>query len=311
MEKRSIRIEHANDGYEKQYIDILKHIKYSGFRELNHRTNVETLRIPHAVISVDLDEEFPILRCKQVAWKTALKEILWIMQTQSNNINDLDAHIWDAWADPDGSIGKSYGYQVAKPVTADGITYESQVHYVLGRLASDSSDRRALIDLWNADELHEMNLNPCCFSSHWTVIDGKLNCLLMQRSCDFLVGVPFNTTQYAMLTHLFARHLGVQPGRLTHVMSDVHVYCYESHLTGMDKMIENHNRWYDGGLLSTEFATELSNKSDMFAHVLKVDGCFPRFTIDSDETDFFAISEEDCKVEDYEHMGKITFDVAV
>lgn len=233
------------------------------------------------------------------------------MQSQSNNINDLDAHIWDQWADPDGSIGKSYGYQVGKQVVADGITYESQVHYILRRLANDSSDRRALIDLWNVDDLGEMNLNPCCFASHWTVIDGKLNCLLMQRSCDFLVGVPFNTTQYAMLTCLFAHHLGLQPGRLTHIMSDVHIYCYDSHLQGMDKMIDNFDRWNDGGLLSDSFSDDLKAESETFAQVLKVDACTPRFVIDTDETDFFAISVDDCKVEDYVDMGNIKFDVAV
>lgn len=306
-----LRVEHVNDSYEKQYIDILKQIKIHGYRQLNKRTGVETLRIPHAVISVDLDEEFPILRCKQVFWKTALKEILWIMQAQSNNIHDLDAHIWDEWADPDGSIGKAYGYQVAKPITADGVTYQSQVHYVLERLAADPSDRRAVIDLWNADDLGEMNLVPCCYTSHWTIVDGKLNCLLTQRSCDFLVGVPFNTTQYAMLTCLFARHLGVQPGRLTHMMSDVHVYCYDSHLEGMETMLENFNRWYDGGKLSDSFMEVLSKESETFRSVMEVDQCFPKLTFKTDETDFFSITANDCVLEDYKHMGNIKFDVAV
>jgi hypothetical protein len=94
-------------------------------------------------------------------------------------------------------------------------------------------------------------------------------------------------------------------------MSDVHIYCYDSHLQGMDKMIDNFDRWNDGGLLSDSFSNDLKAESETFAQVLKVDACTPRFVIDTDETDFFAISVDDCKVEDYVDMGNIKFDVAV
>lgn len=297
--------------YEKQYIQILKQIKDRGFRQLNERTGVETLRIPHAIISVDLEEEFPILKCKQVYWKSALKEILWIMQTQSNNINDLDAHIWDEWADEDGSIGKAYGYQVGKKVLVDGIEYPSQAHYVLERLSADSSDRRAVIDLWNVDDMNDMNLVPCCYTSHWTVINGRLNCMLMQRSADFLVGVPFNTTQYAMLTILFARHLGLIPGQLTHCMSDAHIYLYESHVNGMNQMIENYNRWYDATLITESLAKELRKVSDTYTKLEEVNESAAKFIVNSEDTDFFAVDWRDCELEDYQHLGKIAFDVAV
>ena len=310
--------------YELQYINILKDIYANGHRQLNERTNVETIRIPHAVISVDLEAEFPILRCKQVYWKSSAQEILWIMQQQSNNINDLKPHIWDAWADEDGSIGKAYGYQVAKPIVCDGVTYKSQVHYVLERLSADSSDRRAVINLWDVDDLHEMNLVPCCFSSVWTVVDGKLNCMLTQRSADYLVGVPFNTTQYAILTHLFARHLGVGVGRLTHVMADVHIYCYDSHINGGKKMIDNFNKFdnlymvdrsflddilkacdkdEDGNKESKELANDIRNAVSVIDSV-------PKLLINSSETNFFSISADDIQIEDYQFMDKIKFDVA-
>ena len=189
--------------YEAQYMEIARTVMERGYLQMNQRTGVGTYRIPHAVITVDLEEEFPILKSKFVTWKSALQEILWIMQKQSNDINKLGNHIWDAWADETGSIGAAYGYQVAKPVTENGITYDNQVDYVLRRLANDSSDRRAVINLWDVDDIQDMALTPCCYSSVWNIIDGKLNCMLVQRSADFLVGVPFNTTQYAILTHLF------------------------------------------------------------------------------------------------------------
>ena len=285
--------------YEVQYMKILNNIMEDGYRQLNERTGIETIRIPHAVITVDLEKEFPILKSKQIFWKTALKEILWIMQKQSNNINDLDAHIWDAWADENGSIGKSYGYQIAKPVIADGITYDNQVDYILKRLEKDSSDRRAVLNLWDVDELHEMNLNPCCYSSVWTVIDGKLNCMLVQRSADYLVGVPFNTTQYALLTHLFARHLGLKVGQLTHCMADAHVYCYDSHLNGGKKMLKNFYNTCGIGLGVFDIP-----------ELVPVYETTPTITFNSEETDFFKITENDISVENYKYVEKINFDVA-
>ena len=303
--------------YELQYIEILKHIYEHGYRQLNNRTNVETIRIPHAVISIDLQDEFPILKCKQVYWKSSAQEILWIMQQQSNNIHDLKPHIWDDWADENGSIGKAYGYQVAKPIVCDGVTYQSQVHYVLNRLSADSSDRRAVINLWDVDELHEMNLVPCCYSSVWTVVDGKLNCMLTQRSADFLVGVPFNTTQYAILTHLFARHLGLEVGRLTHVMADVHIYCYDSHLNGGKKMLENYRKVDNLYMVDRSFLEEMLNHEDDdidfvtdIKKAISVMDSMPKLLINSSETNFFSITADDIHVEDYQYMDKIKFDVA-
>lgn len=275
--------------YEMQYIHLLQDIMENGYKQLNERTGVETLRIPHGMFQVDLQKEFPILHIKHVRWKTALKEILWIMQSQSNNVNDLDANIWDDWADPDGSIGKAYGYQVAKNVTTlDGRAYSSQVHYVLESLKEDPSNRRAVIDLWNVDDLGQMNLTPCCYSSCWNIIDGKLNCMLVQRSADYLVGVPFNTTQYAILTSLFARHLGIRPGILTHVMSDVHIYCYESHINAANKILN-----YSYNELSEAMNTD------------------PILVISNIDNNFFNVKVNDVQLSNYIYLADYKLDVAV
>ena len=218
--------------YEEQYINNLKNIYYNGFLSMNQRTGIKTLRLPSTQIIIDLQKEFPILCSKKVFWKSAADEILWIMQKHSNKIAELNSKIWDSWADENGTIGKSYGYQI-KQKTRE---FNNQVEYILETLKKDPSNRQCVINMWNVSELDEMNLVPCCYSSVWNIIDGKLNCMLVQRSADYPVGVPFDTTQYAILTHLFARHLNILPGILTHVMADSHIY--ENQIEGVKKQFK-------------------------------------------------------------------------
>lgn len=288
--------------YESQYLNIMEDIKRNGYRQKNLRTGYDTLRIPHAIIQVDLEQEFPILQCKKVFWESAMEEILWIMQKQSNNIHDLKPHIWDEWADESGSIGKAYGYQYGKEViTPEGEHYDSQVHYILERLKKNSSDRRAVLCAWDVDDMKDMNLVPCVYSSVWTVIDNRLHCLLSQRSADFLMGVPFNTTQYAILTHLFARHLGLEVGVLTHVMADCHVYCCESHLEGMNTMLRR------GGYLrgySMDDTSECYRASEIADKEI-------RFVVESENTDFFSVKPEECKLYEYDSFDHIPLEVIV
>lgn len=279
--------------YESQYISILRNIYENGYEDsINARTGVATKRLPNQIISVDLQKEFPILKSKQVYWKSAIEEILWIMRDQSNNINDLRPKIWDKWADEDGYIGKAYGYQVAKKIVTkqklEGqlipIYYDNQVTYVLETLRRDPSDRRCIITLWNVEDLAEMNLTPCCHTSTWNLVGGKLNCLLDQRSGDFPVGVPFNTTQYAALTHMFARDLGVEPGMLLHVISDAHVYA--SQMEGVKKQLEQFD--------SIKDTEEVANS-------------IPKIVFNSNNTDFFKSNITNIRVEGYKHMPKIDF----
>lgn len=275
--------------YEKQYITNLERILSKGHESLNARTGIRTLRLPSTQIIVDLSTEFPILMSKKVNWQTAVKEILWIMQKQSNVTAELGAKIWDQWTGDDGTIGKSYGYQVGQPVVRNGCHWRNQVEYVLGVLGDDSSNRQCVIDMWNVAELGEMNLVPCCYSSIWNIIDGKLNCMLVQRSADYPVGVPFDTTQYAALTYMFARHLGVKPGLLTHVMADSHIYLNQ--VSGVKKQLEQYQM--------------LSEKSYRRTMTL------PKFKINPDVKDFFEMTMDDFTVENYEPMPGIKFEVAV
>lgn len=271
--------------YEKQYISNLERILNTGALSLNERTGIRTLRVPSTQIIVDLSEEFPILQSKKVGWKTAVKEILWIMQKQSNVTAELGAKIWDAWTGDDGTIGKSYGYQVNKPVERNGVHWRNQVEYILDTLKKDTSNRQCVIDMWNVAELGEMNLVPCTYSSVWNIIDGRLNCMLVQRSADYPVGVPFDTTQYAALIHMFARHLHVKPGVLTHVMADSHIY--ENQIWGVRTQLEQYNK------------------------LKVVRKPIPQFKIKDGVDNFWDMTLGDFEVTGYEPMPAIAYDVAV
>ena len=277
--------------YEKQYIGNLEDILDTGTLSMNERTGIRTLRLPSTQIIVDLSKEFPILQSKKVGWKTAIKEILWIMQKQSNVTSELGAKIWDAWTGDDGTIGKSYGYQVGKRVVRNGIHWGSQVDYVLDTLRNDPSNRQCVIDMWNVAELGEMNLVPCAYSSVWNIIDGKLNCMLVQRSADYPVGVPFDTTQYAALTHMFARHLHVKPGVLTHVMADSHIY--ENQINGVHKQLMQYREMH--------IMTWKHERS----------AAAPQFKIREGVDNFWDMKLEDFEVINYNPMPAIAYEVAV
>lgn len=171
----------------------------------------------------DLQREFPILTIRRTYWKTAIDELLWIWQKKSNNVQELNAHIWDQWADKDGSIGKAYGYQL-------GIRHKypegefDQVDRVLYDLRHNPASRRILTSLYNFEDLHEMNLYPCAWSVTFNVSGNTLNAILNQRSQDMLAANNWNVVQYAVLVHMMARASGLQAGELVHVIADAHIY---------------------------------------------------------------------------------------
>ena len=281
--------------YEEQYFDGLNKILDKGVVCVSGRQSAEshivrTKRTWGVTMEIDLQKEFPVLKSKHVAVKSAIREILWIMLKQSNNIKDLIPHIWDKWADEDGGIGKSYGYQVHKPVRHNNWFYHDQTRYVLELLTKDPSSRHALIDLWCQGELSDMNLVPCCFSSHFAILDGKLNCMLTQRSGDYLVGVPFNTTQYAFLTIAFARHLGIEPGILLHNISDAHVY-------------ESQFGNFDTGEMSEGLQTQLNNWrvlcNERSAEGLRYRSSHVELEFLNESTNFFDIGDYDFEVNNY------------
>lgn len=171
----------------------------------------------------DLSEEFPILTLRETKLRNAVDEILWIWQKKSNNVRDLSSHIWDAWADGNGSIGKAYGYQLGvRHVYPEGEF--DQVDRLLYDLKHNPASRRMLADLYNHADLHEMRLYPCAHSLTLNVSGDTLNGVLNQRSQDMLVANNWNVCQYAALLTMFAQSAGLKAGTLLHVIADAHIY---------------------------------------------------------------------------------------
>jgi len=171
----------------------------------------------------DLAEEFPILTLRPTNLKAAIGEILWIWQHKSNNIKELNSHIWDSWANEDGSIGKAYGYQL-------GIKHKyregefDQVDRLLYDLQHNPYSRRMIVNMYNHSDLHEMNLYPCAYSMTFNVTGKKLNAILNQRSQDILVANNWNVAQYAILVHMLAQVSNLEVGEFVHVIADAHIY---------------------------------------------------------------------------------------
>ena len=177
----------------------------------------------------DLSREFPAITLRKTAIKSATDELLWIWQQKSNNINHLHSHIWDSWADEDGSIGKAYGYQLGvKHQYKEGMM--DQVDRVLYDLKNNPYSRRIMTNIYVHQDLHEMNLYPCAYSMTFNVTQKKgqdkltLNAILNQRSQDILTANNWNVCQYAVLLMMFAQVCDMEAGELVHVIADAHIY---------------------------------------------------------------------------------------
>ena len=260
--------------YDEQYLDLVERILKEGYYDQN-RTGIPTYKLPHQIIQINLQEEFPILTTKSVAFKTAVKELLWIFQKQSNSVKELqeeNVHIWDEWEMEDGTIGTSYGWVVKE---------FHQIDTLIEQLKTDPQSRRMMINLWQIPYLKTGALYPCVFNSCWEVTDGKLNCLLTIRSNDIPLGHPFNVTQYAVLVHLLAQVTGYKPGLLTVCISNAHIY--ENQVEGMKE--------------------QLSRRDQAFPA--------PKLWINPEIKNFYDLTIDDIKLIGYKHLGKIKMDVAV
>lgn len=231
----------------------------------------------------DLSKEFPALTLRWTAIKSCTDEMLWIWQKKSNNIHDLHSHIWDEWADADGSIGKAYGYQMSvKHQYKEGMM--DQVDRVIYDLKNNPYSRRIMTNIYVHQDLHEMNLYPCAYSMTFNVTkkqgDEKLtlNAILNQRSQDVLTANNWNVCQYAVLLHMMAQVCDMQVGELVHVIADAHIY---------DRHIP----------LVQELITREPHPA-------------PTFWLNPDIRDFYQFTRDDVKLIDYETGPQIT-DISV
>lgn len=184
----------------------------------------------------NLSEEFPILTIKRTPFKLAVDEILWIWQKKSNNVKELNSHVWDSWADNTGSIGKAYGYQLAKKHQYKEGMFD-QVDRILFDLKYNRASRRIIANMYNHEELCQMNLYPCAYSLTLNVSGNKLNALINQRSQDMAVANNWNVVQYAALVEMFAKVSGLVAGELVHVIADAHIY--DRHIPQLEQMLKN------------------------------------------------------------------------
>lgn len=229
----------ADEIFIKNCIDILEN--GTSDEEFNVRphwddgTPAHTIKRFAVVNRYNLAEEFPLMTLRRIYYRSAIDEILWIYQKKSNKIADLSSHIWDSWADENGTIGKAYGYQLGvKHIYPEGEF--DQVDRVLYDLKNNPASRRIMTSTYNFADLHEMQLAPCAYSMTFNVSKGKLNAILNQRSQDMLTANNWNVCQYAALLIMFAKASGLEAGELVHVIADAHIY--DRHVDTVKRLIE-------------------------------------------------------------------------
>jgi len=220
----------------KQYLDLLKHVKESGFKKQD-RTGTGTVSVFGYQMRFDLNKGFPLVTTKKCHLKSIIHELLWFLNGETNiqYLKDNGVRIWDEWADENGGLGPVYGAQWRSWNTSSGETID-QISNVIELIKSDPDSRRLIVSAWNVGELDKMALMPCHAFFQFYVIDGKLSCQLYQRSADILLGVPFNIASYALLTMMIAQVTNLKLGDFVHTFGDAHIYL--NHLEQVETQLE-------------------------------------------------------------------------
>ena len=238
-------------------------------------TPAHTIKLFGVVNRYDLRREFPIITVRKQFLKSAVDELLWIWQKKSNDVHQLSSHIWDAWADENGSIGKAYGYQLGiKHHYPEGDM--DQVDKVLWDLKHNPASRRIMTNIYNFADLSEMALYPCAYSMTFNVTGDRLNAILNQRSQDMLAANNWNVVQYSVLTMMMAQVSGLKPGEFVHVIADAHIY--DRHVPAIEEIIKNPPK------------------------------SAPTFHMDPEVTDFYKFTRDSFTMENYQYSeftGKI------
>ena len=270
---------YADEVFIQNCRDILENGVWDTDREVRPRwedgTPAHTVKKFGIVNRYDLQKEFPILTLRRQYFKSAVDELLWIWQKKSNNIHDLGSHVWDAWADEAGSIGKAYGYQLGVKHHYPEGDFD-QVDKVIWDLKNNPASRRIMTNIYTFADLSEMALYPCAYSMTFNVSGNVLNGILNQRSQDMLAANGWNVMQYSALLCMMAQVAGLVPGELVHVIADCHIY--DRHVDAIRQIIENEP--YPA----------------------------PKVTLDPTIRDFYAFTKNSFTVENYQYhefTGKI------
>ena len=270
---------------DKVFVNNIRDILQNGFSDENlpvrphweDGTPAHTIKKFGIVNRYKLQEEFPILTIRRTYVKSAMDELLWIWQKKSNDIHQLKSHVWDSWADENGTIGKAYGYQLGvKHKYKEGMF--DQVDRVLYDLKHNPQSRRILTNIFVHQDLSEMALYPCAYSMTFNVSGNTLNAILNQRSQDMLAANNWNVVQYSILVYMMAQVSGLVPGEFVHVIADAHIY--DRHIPIVKEIIENE-----------QFPA-------------------PKFTLNPEIKDFYQFTTDDFKLENYVYNKK-KYDIPV
>ena len=209
----------------RQYLELLQHVLVHG-HEKSDPTGTGTQAVFGHQSRYDLAEGFPLVTTKKLHTRSIFHELLWFLRGDTNNrsLNEVGVSIWDEWADPDtGELGPIYGKQWRSWPKPDGQSVD-QIEQLIDGLRNAPDSRRHIVSAWNPGQLDEMALPPCHCLFQFFVADGKLSCQLYQRSADIFLGVPFNIASYALLTHMVAQVVDLEPGEFIHTLGDAHLY---------------------------------------------------------------------------------------
>ena len=296
--------------FDKEYLKLCKKVLTEGV-EVQNRTGINTIKIPSYNFHFDLSDEFPMLTTKQVFYKNAITEMLWIYQAQSNDVRWLkerNNHIWDEWEIDDNGLWtatqnvlddngnlvkkdvvKDFGKEWAHTIgTAYGWIVKRYGHIdnLINKIKNNPTDRRMIMSLWQDEFLDTAVLPSCVWCSEWDVTDGKLNMLVHQRSCDVPLGLPFNVTQYAVLLSMIAHCTDLEPGTIDWSIKDAHIYINQ--VEGIKEQIER-----------GETLEDLSA---------------PELWLNPEIKDFYQFDNsrelKDIKIRKYKHHGKISFPIS-
>lgn len=277
----------------KQYHELLKHIITNGYVK-SDRTGTGTISVFGYQMRFDLNKGFPVVTTKKIHLKSIVHELIWFLSGSTNikYLQDNGVKIWDAWATPEGELGPVYGEMWRSwPVGKFGATID-QIQSVIDEIKKNPDSRRLIVSGWNPSLLPDPSVSPsenaanglqalppCHTMFQFYVIDGKLSCQLYQRSGDAFLGVPFNITSYALLTHMIAHVCGLGVGEFIHTLGDAHIYL--NHIDQVNEQLKREPR------------------------------ALPELKMNPEITDIDSFKYEDIVIDDYESWPAIKGQVAV
>ena len=263
----------------QQYLDLLRHIRDTGTTR-GDRTGTGTKSVFGYQMRFDLNDGFPLLTTKKLHIRSIIYELLWFLNGDTNiaYLKDNGVKIWDEWADANGDLGPVYGHQWRSWPTPDGGKVD-QISQVVDQIKNNPNSRRHIVCAWNVADVNRMALPPCHCLFQFYVADGRLSCLLYQRSADVFLGVPFNIASYALLAHMMAQVCGLQAGEFVHVLGDAHLYS--NHMVQVDEQLA------------------------------RTPGGLPTLGMNTDVSDIFNFRYEDFDIQGYDAQAHISAPIAI